>query len=179
MIHPLFFNFVEKCGRFKVTVSTNGHFLTGENSRKLAESCIKKLIISLDGMNDETYSRYRVGGDLKKVIAGIRDISKELSRVRSSMKFEIQFLVNRYNESQIPAAEQFAKEVRANLKLKSMQIINYKESEKWLPGDEKFRRYKVDKDGILTPKNSYKKQMFEIMAEPCCYLGRESYTMLF
>jgi radical SAM protein with 4Fe4S-binding SPASM domain len=166
MIHPLFFNFVEKCGRFKVTVSTNGHFLTGENSRKLAESCIKKLIISLDGMNDETYSRYRVGGDLKKVIAGIRDISKELSRVRSSMKFEIQFLVNRYNESQIPAAEQFAKEVRANLKLKSMQIINYKESEKWLPGDEKFRRYKVDKDGILTPKNSYKNRCLRLWLNP-------------
>jgi MoaA/NifB/PqqE/SkfB family radical SAM enzyme len=154
MLHPLFFDFIKKCGNVRITVSTNGHFLTEENSHKLAESAINKLIVSLDGMDRETYSKYRVGGDFEKVRAGIKAVSKELLRIKSSVKLEIQFLVNRYNEFQIPDVKEFAKEVKASLKLKSMQVINSEKTEDWMPENEKFRRYRKNESGIFELNNS-------------------------
>ena len=166
MLHPQFFSFVEKCGKSKVTVSTNGHFLTEENSPKLVNSGISKLIVSLDGMDSESYSRYRAGGDIETVLAGIRNVSAELSTGKSSLKLEIQFLVNRYNESQIPLVKQFATEVKASLKLKSMQIISAKEIEGWMPEEEKFRRYRRNKNGIFTLKNSFNNKCLRLWMNP-------------
>lgn len=144
MLHPQFFSFLENAERTLVTVSTNGHFLTEENSQKLVNYGLHKLIVSLDGMDQEIYSKYRKGGDLREVIQGIKNVSEAKKNARSSLKLEIQFLVNRYNESQIPLVKQFAFETGARLHLKSMQIINNEHIEQWLPEDEKYRRYKKD-----------------------------------
>jgi radical SAM protein with 4Fe4S-binding SPASM domain len=166
MLHPLFFEFIKKCGNIRITVSTNGHFLSEENNHKLAESAINKLIVSLDGMDSRTYSRYRVGGDFEKVLAGIKAISKELLRTRSSVKLEIQFLVNRYNEFQIPAVKQFAKEEKASLKLKSMQVINCEKIEEWMPENEKFRRYRKNENGIFKLNNSFNNSCLRLWMNP-------------
>jgi len=143
MLHPLFFLFVEKCRDIHSVVSTNGHFLTVENSEKLIRSRLGKLIISLDGMDQETYSSYRREGKLNTVFEGIRNISTARKLYGSTLKVEIQFLVNRMNEHQIPVIREFTGSHGATLKLKSMQIIDRKDIEKWLPSDEKYRRYKL------------------------------------
>lgn len=144
MLHPLFFSFTEKIRSIPVTVSTNGHFLSVDNSEALALSGIRKLIVSLDGMDQATYSAYRINGDFEKVVAGIRNISAAIDKYRSRLKLEIQFLVNRQNESQIPAAQKFATEVRARLRLKSMQVLDENRAEEWLPSGENFRRYRIE-----------------------------------
>jgi radical SAM protein with 4Fe4S-binding SPASM domain len=166
MLHPQFFSFIEKSADLKVTVSTNGHFLTEDNCFKLANSGIDKLIVSLDGMDRETYSRYRVDGNIEKVLAGLRIVSKGLSKYKSSVKLEIQFLVNRYNEFQIPTVKQFANELEASLKLKSMQIIHPKEIEQWMPVNEKFRRYVKNENGMFTLKSSYNNNCFRLWKNP-------------
>ena len=166
MLHPLFFDFIKKCGNVRITVSTNGHFLTEENSHKLAESAINKLIVSLDGMDTETYLKYRVGGDFEKVLSGIKIFSKELLRIKSSVKLEIQFLVNRYNEFQIPDIEKFAKEVKASLKLKSMQVLNNGKTEDWMPENKKFRRYRKNESGIFELNNSFNNSCLRLWMNP-------------
>jgi len=97
MMHPDFFSFLDHSGISTTTVSTNGHFLTEENSEKLISSGLKKLIVSLDGMDQKVYSEYRRKGDFNKVVAGIKNVLAAKTRFRSSLKLEIQFLVNRYN----------------------------------------------------------------------------------
>jgi radical SAM protein with 4Fe4S-binding SPASM domain len=143
MLHPHFFSFLNKSLKINTTVSTNGHFLSAVNAEKLAGSGLNKLIISLDGMNQATYSAYRINGDFFSVIQGIKNVSEARKRLSSSLKLVIQFLVNRQNEHQIPDAKDFADSVNAELKLKSMQIINGKAFEKWLPCRENFRRYEL------------------------------------
>ena len=144
MLHPQFFEFLNESVEIKITVSTNGHYLSEENSLKLARSGLSKIIISLDGMDEETYSMYRQGGEFEKVVRGIRNVSQEIRRTGSSLKLEIQFLVNRHNEGQIHSVRRFSEEVGATLRLKSMQIINKEHLESWLPHNEKFKRYKKD-----------------------------------
>jgi radical SAM protein with 4Fe4S-binding SPASM domain len=153
MMHPQFFSFPGLTDGINSVVSTNGHFLTPENSEKLAKSGLKKLIVSVDGMSQEVYSMYRQKGELGKVISGIENVVSACHKFNSSLKLELQFLVNRYNEYQIPVAVRFAKEVGASLKLKSMQIISDNDTENWMPAGTKFRRYEK-KGGKIVIKNS-------------------------
>jgi radical SAM protein with 4Fe4S-binding SPASM domain len=178
MLHPQFFSFPGLSAGINTAVSTNGHFLSVENSEKLAKSGLNKLIVSLDGMSQEVYSRYRQKGELEKVISGIRNVDAARKKFHSSLKMELQFLVNRHNEHQIPEAERFAKEVDASLKLKSMQVISDNDKEKWMPASSKFRRYE-EINGKIIIKNSMRDRCLRLwfnpvitwdgLVIPCCF----------
>ena len=88
MLHPLFFSFLANCLTPKTIVSTNGHFLSVENSEQIVMSGLKKLIISLDGMDQETYSLYRVNGDMNRVLSGLTNVTQAKQRHNSSIKIE-------------------------------------------------------------------------------------------
>lgn len=141
MLHPGFFSLLGKCENMNMVVSTNGHFLSDENAGRIVKSGLKKLVVSLDGMDEASYSAYRVNGDFAKVMEGIKNITNAKKKYHSSLRLEIQFLVNRYNENQIRDAKKFARRIGADLKLKSMQIISINGFVKWLPSIKKFRRY--------------------------------------
>jgi radical SAM protein with 4Fe4S-binding SPASM domain len=143
LMHPMFSSFIISSGSARTVISTNGHFLSGENCEKIITSGLDKLIISLDGIDQETYSAYRKDGDFNTVIEGIGNISDAKRRNKSSLKIEIQFLVNKLNEHQIPQIRKLASRFNSTLKLKSMQIIRKEDFTTWLPSDEKFRRYRL------------------------------------
>jgi len=92
MMHPSFFAILEHCTVPNIVVSTNGHFLKGENAEKVVKSRLNKLIISLDGLDQETYSAYRMSGNMNSVIEGLRNVTQAKERDRSELKIEIQFL---------------------------------------------------------------------------------------
>jgi radical SAM protein with 4Fe4S-binding SPASM domain len=186
MMHPQFFSFSGLTDGIDTVVSTNGHFLTAENSERLAKSGLTKLIVSLDGMDQEVYSRYRQKGELGKVISGIRNVAAARDKVHSPLKMELQFLVNRYNEYQIPEAAGFAKEVGARLKLKSMQVISGSDIEKWMPEGRKLRRYE-EINGKFALKNSMPDRCprlwfnpvitWDGLVIPCCFDKNAEFVM--
>jgi radical SAM protein with 4Fe4S-binding SPASM domain len=143
LLHPGFLSFIRNSGNISTVLSTNGHFLSEENSEKIVKSGLSKLIISLDGLDQYTYSAYRIGGNVGTVKDGIRNISDARRKHNSSLKIEIQILVNKLNEHQIPRMRKLAAWYNASLKLKSMQIINKNSFDSWLPLDGKFRRYRI------------------------------------
>jgi len=132
---------LHKSRGIKTTVSTNGHFLSPENSEKIALSGLNNLIVSLDGMDKSSYEKYRKGGDYEKMTRGISNISGAIKSNSSRTKLTLQFLVNRHNEHQISLARRYARKMNATLRLKSMQIINKGTYELWLPSSGKFSRY--------------------------------------
>lgn len=149
MLHPQFFSFFGDWMKFDTVVSTNGHFLSEENSEKIVKTGLKKLIVSLDGIDQKTYSAYRINGSMRSVIDGLRNVTHARQIHNSSITIEIQFLVNRFNEHQIPMVRQLAKSVSASLSLKSMQITDKEDMATWLPSDRRFRRYKVKGEGYV------------------------------
>ncbi|MGD0340131.1 MAG: radical SAM/SPASM domain-containing protein [Bacteroidales bacterium] len=165
MLHPGLFHFLAKCIGMNTVISTNGHFLSDENAEKLAVSGLKKIVISLDGMDQQTYSSYRVNGDFDKVVSGIRKVSEAVRKHSSPMKIVIQFLVNRNNEHQIKKVRKFASEVNATLRIKSMQIINKEDFGRWLPSEDRFSRYE-NKCNTYTLKNSYPNRCARLWLSP-------------
>jgi radical SAM protein with 4Fe4S-binding SPASM domain len=186
MLHPLFFSFIENCTKPQTVVSTNGHFLSEENSDKIVRSGLNKLIISIDGMDQETYSAYRVNGSVKSVVEGLKNVARAKNAHTSSLKIEIQFLVNRHNEHQIPQIRQLAKSVNASLGLKSMQIIDKEVIASWLPSDRRFKRYKMKDEGYVI-KNSLPDRCARLWFNPvitwdgkvvpCCFDKNAEYIM--
>lgn len=186
MMHSEFFSFTDMTAGINSVVSTNGHFLTEENSERLVKSKLKKLIVSLDGMNQKAYSEYRRNGEFGKVMSGIRNVAAARDRFRSSLKLELQFLVNRYNERQIVEAENFAREVGARLQLKSMQVISDSDPEVWMPLSRKFRRY-IKINGVSAVKSSLPSRCARLwfnpvvtwdgLVIPCCFDKDADYVM--
>ncbi len=153
LLHPGFASFIRNCGNIRSVISTNGHFLTEENCEKIVVAGLSKLIISLDGLDQDSYSAYRNGGNVETVMDGIKNISVVRKRHKSALKIEIQLLVNKFNEYQIPSVRKLAHGINALLKLKSMQIISKDSFESWLPSGRKFSRYIV-RDGEFKIKSS-------------------------
>jgi radical SAM protein with 4Fe4S-binding SPASM domain len=186
MLHPLFFSFLANCPASNSIVSTNGHFLSAENSEQIVKSGLKKLIISLDGMDQETYSSYRVNGDMNRVIDGLKNVTHAKEKYNSSLKIEIQFLVNSLNEHQIPGVRRLAKSLHTSLKLKSMQVMNKKDISSWMPSQRRFRRYEI-KEGEYVVKNSLPDRCARIWFNPvitwdgkvvpCCFDKDTEYIM--
>lgn len=186
MLHPLFFSFAEQRRKFRTVVSTNGHFLSVDNSEKLVKSGLSELIISVDGIDQSTYSAYRINGDVNTVLAGIKNVTEAKEKFHSTIKIVIQFIVNKLNEYQIPRMQQLADRFKASLRLKSMQILNNANIGSWLPLNERFRRYRK-KDGEFVTKNSLPNRCARLWFNPvitwdgkvipCCFDKDAEYVM--
>ena len=186
MLHPQFFTFIHNCHVPQKVVSTNGHFLSMENSDQIIKSGLSRLIVSLDGTDQETYSAYRVNGNLEKVVEGLKNVTQARKKYGSSLKIELQFLVNKLNEHQIPMIKQLASNVKAALKLKSMQIINDSDFGSLLPTKKLFRRYKM-KGGSYVIKNSLPDRCARLWFNPvvtwdgkvvpCCFDKNAEYIL--
>jgi radical SAM protein with 4Fe4S-binding SPASM domain len=147
MLHPQFFSFIGNSQNLHTVISTNGHYLSEENCEKLARSQLKKIIVSVDGTDQETYSAYRKNGSLEIVESGLKNLKQAGEKHHSPLKTEIQFLVNALNEHQIPVIKKLAKSFNATLSLKSMQIIDSNDMSFWLPSLKRFRRYNKSDEG--------------------------------
>ena len=66
LLDPRIFDFIRACGERGLTslVSTNGLLMDDEAAHGLIDAGLDHLIIGIDGTTQETYGRYREGGDL-------------------------------------------------------------------------------------------------------------------
>ncbi len=55
-----------------ISISTNGHFVNEKNVDHVLENAPDKLIYSVDGLDEESYQKYRVGGTFKQADEGLR-----------------------------------------------------------------------------------------------------------
>lgn len=79
----------------------------------------RNLSCSIDGASQETYSKYRVRGDLDTVLGNIREINRFKARHRSSLPaLTWQFVVFGHNQHEIPLARKLAGELGMRFRLK-------------------------------------------------------------
>jgi radical SAM protein with 4Fe4S-binding SPASM domain len=181
-LHPLFFHMTEYARKKKIytATSTNAHFLTDHLARKTVESGLDRIIISLDGLDQQTYEKYRVGGSVDKVLEGTRNLVKWKKELKSRTPYIIlQFIVFSTNEHQVPELKKLAKELGVDkLELKSAQLYDFEKGNPLLPTDESFSRYKKHngKFVIDNPLNNHCFRMWrgcvitwDGLVVPCCF----------
>ena len=79
--------------------------LTPEMAESIIKAGLDVMIVSLDGVTQDVYEVYRVGGHLDRVLDNIRLLVQKKKELGcSTPHLEWQFIVMRQNEHQIPAA---------------------------------------------------------------------------
>ena len=147
-----------------IEVSTNGHFLDDENCKKIIESGLNSLIISLDGLDKETYEKYRSGGDFTEVVKGIKNLVSWKNKLKSKTPFlKWQFLALKQNEHQIERLKLESRKLKVDeLIIKTAQVYDFENAQNILPVNQKYSRYKIDANGKLVLKKKLTNRCFKI-----------------
>jgi radical SAM protein with 4Fe4S-binding SPASM domain len=163
-----------------ISISTNGHFVNEKNVDLIVENAPDKLIFSVDGLNEESYQKYRVGGTFAQADEGLRLLVKRKRELGKKKPFiEFQFIVMKQNEDQLDEVLGYGKDVGIDkVVFKTMQISSYDNALKFLPKNKKYRRYIVE-DGTYRIKNKLKNHCFALWRTsvitwdgkvvPCCF----------
>ncbi|ANQ48899.1 radical SAM protein [Flammeovirga sp. MY04] len=171
------------------STSTNAHYLNEEMSLKTVESGLDRLIVSLDGTTQETYENYRIGGDINKVISGIKNVVGAKKQLNSSTpKIVIQFLVVRPNEHQIEEAKQLAKDLEVDdIQFKTAQIYDYENGSPLIPSLDQYSRYQKTKEGKYKFKGKWERHCWRLWNSavitwdgkvvPCCFDKDAKYVL--
>ncbi len=162
-LNPFIFDMIEYANQkgIKTISCSNGHsFAQEENVDKLIRSGLDTLIIAMDGAHQETYERYRQGGDLSAVLHGIQTIVARKRRTGSKKPFiNLRFIVMKHNEHEIPEIKDLAKSLGVDaltfFTLNPYIDKIYGESpsikdtseDKLLPESNQYKRFRMTQDG--------------------------------
>jgi radical SAM protein with 4Fe4S-binding SPASM domain len=188
---PGFLNMVRLANESKMytATSTNAHYLDEKTAERTVKSGLDRIIISIDGTDQETYEQYRVGGKLQKVLAGTKNILKWRDKLGSKTPAVVwQFLVVKPNESQIPEVKRLGKEMGVDkIVFKTAQIYDYKNGNDLIPEQDRYSRYKKQSDGSYKIKNKLLDHCWKMWSScvitwdgkvvPCCFDKDASHAM--
>lgn len=182
-LHPGFLDLIREAKKQRIytSTSTNAHFITAQKAKEIVESGLDRLIISVDGLTQETYEQYRVHGKLEKVISGIREIVNAKNNLKSNTPHLImQFLAVKPNEHEIPLLHNFASDLGiSDVRIKTAQLYDYENGNPLMPDDEKYARYRKKADGTYKLKYKLGNHCWRMwsstvltwdgMVVPCCF----------
>jgi len=131
--------------------STNGHFIpTDEVAESVVNSGLDQIIFSMDGTNQETYEKYRIGGDFNLVIESLRRLSEARIRLKSKRPLiELQFIVFKHNQDEIDGITQLAKKYKLDrLSFKTAMVYTPEQADEYLSEEQKEEVYRLEKNKV-------------------------------
>jgi radical SAM protein with 4Fe4S-binding SPASM domain len=161
--------------------STNAHYFTPETAKATVQSGLDRLIVSIDGISQSSYEKYRVGGNLDKVIEGTREILKWKKQLNRSTPHVIwQFIVFKHNEHELADVQRMAKEIGVDaLEIKSAQVYGYESDSEFIPKKSTNSRYEKLANDTYRIKNDFQNKCWKMwrssvitwdgLVVPCCF----------
>jgi radical SAM protein with 4Fe4S-binding SPASM domain len=152
-LHPRIYDMIAEARQAEIhtRISTNGLvFLRARHADDLIASRLNFLRVSVDGATADTYAMYRVGGQLDRILEGVRLLQqrkRELGQPRPAV--ELQFIAMRHNEHELPAMRQIAEDLGVRLRVKTVGLGDVGRDPvrgRWLPAQPSLRRYE-ERDG--------------------------------
>ena len=168
-------------------VSTNSQAMTPELAEALVQSGLNRIIISMDGLTQESYGAYRIGGSLEKTKDALQYLRKsKIKNQNSKILIELQVLRLKSNEHEWRAFKQQYKLFGADrLVFKTAQLYDYQNGHPLMPTNPKYSRYILGKDGKYH-RRKLSKGCFRVWSGavittngdvlPCCYDKSHAYA---
>ncbi len=172
-----------------VSTSTNGLFITASKADKIVESGLDEIYVSLDGVTQEVYQKYRVGGDVDKVIEGIKYIVAAKKKLKSKYPIiRTQMLAFSFNEHQIKQFKQLSYDLGVDIAdVKTAQVYGVDTKKHLLPKDDKLTRYATSVSGSEVIKGNIKNACWKHWSScvvtwdghvvPCCFDKDAHFTL--
>jgi len=182
-LHPAFLDLIKEAKKNKIytSTSTNAHFIDQKVAEDIVQSGLDRLIISIDGLTQETYENYRVHGKLSKVIEGAKHMVEAKEHLNSKTPHLIfQFLAVKPNEHEIPQVFELGKEMGIDeVRIKSAQLYSFENGNPLMPENEKYSRYRKQADGSYKMKYNLGNHCWRMWSSsvltwdgkvvPCCF----------
>ena len=97
-------------------LSSNLVLLKSDDIDQLLDSGLEYLVVSLDGVDQESYAQYRIRGNYERVVKNLRElIQRRNARGQKTPIIEWQYIIMRHNEDRVQEAEVLAKEIGVDL----------------------------------------------------------------
>ena len=158
LLHPLLSEMIAKAHKegLYTIVSTNAQALTPLLAHRLAESGLSRIIVSIDGMGETSYSAYRIGGSLHQALEGLAYLRHAKNELGAKMHIELQSLRLRTNEHEWKTMQRQYRAMGADsLSIKSAQFYDYEHGNALMPTNERYSRYQRMKDGTYRLKHPH------------------------
>ena len=171
-------------------VSTNAQAMTPQLAEDLVNAGLDRIIVSMDGISEESYNAYRIGGSLEKTKAALRYLRQAKSQRPATndqqLTIELQCLRLRTNEHEWAELRRTYKSLGADrLTLKTAQLYDYADGHPLMPSDSRYSRYRLGSDGHYHRK-PLGKGCFRVWGGcvittkgevlPCCYDKAHTYS---
>ena len=171
-------------------VSTNAQAMTPEMAQALVSAGLDRIIISMDGLTQESYSAYRIGGSVEKTKAAIRSLREAKHHtpytIHHTPVIELQCLRLKPNEHEWSDFKRLYKSLGADrLTFKTAQLYDYEEGHPLMPSNPRYSRYIQDSDGLYH-RRPLRKGCFRVWSGavitttgevlPCCYDKSHAYA---
>ncbi|MFZ4060329.1 MAG: SPASM domain-containing protein [Bacteroidia bacterium] len=190
-LHPTFLDLVEGSVRRSIftSTSTNAHYLNVKTAERVVDSGLHRLIISLDGASQDVYAAYRKGGQVEKVLEGIKNVAEARKRKgKLNPEIVVQNLLVKPNIHEKQQVELLAKSLGADrVVFKTAQVYDLKADHYLVPDEPEFSRYKKTEGGGLEIKNPLLNQCWRMWSGcvitwdgkvvPCCFDKDASHQM--
>ena len=135
-------------------VSTNAQAMTEAMADGLVSAGLDRIIVSMDGLTEESYNAYRIGGSLEQCKAALRYLRKAKEKQHASIRIELQCLRLRSNEAEWSEFRRSYRRLGADkLVFKTAQLYDYEKGHALMPSDEKYSRYTKGEDGLYHRKH--------------------------
>jgi MoaA/NifB/PqqE/SkfB family radical SAM enzyme len=123
-------------------VSTNATLITESMAERIVDSGLDYLICAIDGVSQEAYESYRVGGSVEDAMAGMQRVVDAKRRKKSRLVIEWQFLVHKQNEHEMDTARALARKMGVSIRFAPLGGMGNEpsEQEKWVASDKRFRK---------------------------------------
>lgn len=184
---PAMISYASRAGIYTM-VATNGHFLNGHSAMETVKSGLGLLLVSVDGTDQATYEKYRRGGNLSRVLGGVREVVRVKKALNAGHPdVVIQFLVTSVNEHQVDDIRRLGNELGADdVWVKTAQVGLSENPVSWIPRQECYSRYTYE-DRQLKLKNRFRNRCLRIWTTavvmwdgnlvPCCFDKDAAYRM--
>ncbi len=137
-----------------IEISTNGNIaVDDEYCKTLIRSGLDSLIISMDGVTPETYSVYRRGGKISKLIL----FTEKMAAMKRELGvllpvIDVQFIVMKHNEHELAQARELSAALGADNLVTHFFDVGFcpegVDAAQWLPENNSYSQYTNDDDGL-------------------------------
>lgn len=163
-LNPAIYRMIEYAAERNIGTisSSNGHlFAGGHHADRVVDSGLHALTISVDGLSQKTYRKYRQKGDLEIVIEGIkRLVAAKEQRGSQFPQLNLRLIAMKHNEHEIPQLRGFAQSLGVDrVSVKTLnpfddgkRMIDERIENLFIPSSLRYQRFKYDDLGARIPR---------------------------
>jgi len=141
----------------RVRTSTNSEFFeTAAFCQGVVQSGLQHLIVCLDGADQETLSKFRVGSDFHRILQGLQRLMQARTELGSPLPIvELQFILMKHNQHQRALIKDIAQELGVDVFSEKTVGIPFNDPQfeamvhEFLPDDLSLTRYRLNAGGKL------------------------------